>query len=356
MAAEDALLSIDAVEELRSIFDEANFAVSGQKKSRRPSIFAKSPFVPPLWAQMYFARFVHIASSELATRSKPLGLGAILMILAETRALILDVYDLKKSSGDSSSKIFDQVAFLTTAVQKLETVLNRVTGKDKLNDMYKQINIMRVEQAEAKDQIDGKDEDLPLFVLAPHLMLEQRLFPPLGEPGGWDHSELFRMYPEIQDLKKQMHSYLQKGYDETTCLLLTTNAVGTLTMRVLEKTNLRHRYYESLISCFNFCRMAAWAQLKHSYNVDLAASMEWHGTSAFDDKVIHRRRSSVNAPPASPMSQASSSFSSMGSPPPLASPLASPPPPSTRPGPAAPARFVPPTPPDYFPDRVYDEH
>lgn len=347
MAAEDALLSIDAVEELRSIFDEANFAVSGQKKSRRLSIFAKSPFVPPLWAQMYFARFVHIASSELATKSKPAGLGAILMILAETRALILDVYDVKKVNGDSSAKIFEQINFLMVAVQKLETVLDRVTGKDKLNDMYKQVNVMGIVKTETKEEVEGKDEDLPLFVLAPQLMLEQRLFPPLGEPGGWDHSELFRLYPEIQDVKKLMHSSLRRGCDETTCLLLTTNAVGTLTMRVLEKTNLRHRYYEALISCFNFCRMAAWAQLKHTYGVDLATSMDWKGVSAFDDKVIHRRRSSVNLAP-SP----SQSFSQL-SPPPLSSSRPSPPPPGRY---ALQQQQQQQSPPGDFPDRVFDEH
>lgn len=258
---------VDTAEELRAVYNEAKKASEGKGRSRRASIFKQTPYIQPDWVQKYFCRFVHIASS-LASQCRPEGLSAVLLILMETRSLVLDVYDMKKEAGDSSAKILEQLSTFVTAVQKLENVVAKM-GVPNL------IKLATEPSAANGDSSDGKEHELPLLVLAPHLMLDQRLFPPKDHPGGGDHSELFALCPDIALGKKLMRICLQQGFDDLTCLLLTANGVGTLTMEILDKTNLRHRYYDRLSSCFSFCRMLAWAEVRRSFQMDLAKSKEW---------------------------------------------------------------------------------
>lgn len=331
MASDEATLSVQAVVALKAIYQTAEqYFGSKIKSGRKSSMFLKSEFIPPVWAKKYFCRFAHIASSELAARSRPAGLGAVLMILAETRALVLDVYDLKKVDGESSEKILGQISFLTDVIQKLQVLVVGTIEKDHLTHP---IYMRRQGEANALQQIV-----LPLLVLAPITMINQRLFVREGLAGGGNHGELFKMCPEIDSLEREMNSCLQRGNDEFTCLLLATDTIGKVLMRVLENTSLRHRYFTQLVSAHNFCRMFAWAELKKNYGCDLSRSHLWTGVSAFEDSVIHRRRESLSRTP---------SAASFSSPPPLPAPGHGPPPPSCPPcfrSPSFPSPSFPPRP------------
>lgn len=345
---------VDIAEELRAVYNEAKKKVEGKlNRGRRPSIFKQIPYIQTEWVEKYFCRFVHIASL-LAAKGKPVGLLSVLLIITETRSLVLDVYEVKKEGGESSSKILENLSMFIVAIEKLEAVVTKMSSS--LSTLAKQDNTQTTVQVN-----NNEEKDLPLLILAPHLMLDQKIFPSKDHPGGGDHTELFALCPDMAMGKKIMRTCIKKGYDELTCLLLTANAVGTLTMEILDKTSLRHRYYDRLSTCFSFCRMLAWAEVRRSYRMDLAKSNEWtekvaempslclgwafeatalagkesDTTEAFEEAVIHRRRaSSVSRDPAS-------FVSSPDAPPPSPASSIMPPPPSPQPNSYA----LPPSPP-----------
>lgn len=88
--------------------------------------------------------------------------------------------------------IFQKIKFLVQAINKLEDLLSNMLKADSIKRSPAAVNMNPRKDSEPEQTAgeEQEDDDFPTIVLAPLLMMDQRLFPPLGDPGGWDHAKV----------------------------------------------------------------------------------------------------------------------------------------------------------------------